>query len=31
VVLLAAKRLSPVAQAFRDFLLSAAGKLVPEK
>ncbi len=28
---LAAKRLSPVAQAFRDFLLSAAGKLVPEK
>ena len=31
VVHLAAKRLSPVAQAFRGFLLSAAGKLVPEK
>ncbi len=31
VVHLAAKRLSPVAQAFRTFLLSAAGKLVPEK
>ena len=31
VVHLAAKRLSPVAQAFRDFLLSTAGKLVPEK
>ena len=28
---LAAKRLSPLAQAFKDFLLSAAGKLVPEK
>jgi len=26
---LAAKRLSPVAQAFRSFLLSTAGKLVP--
>jgi len=31
VVHLAAKRLSPVAQAFRSFLLSTAGKLVPEK
>ncbi|MBE0625724.1 MAG: LysR family transcriptional regulator [Burkholderiales bacterium] len=31
VVHLAAKRLSPVAQAFREFLLSTAGKLVPEK
>jgi len=31
VVHLAAKRLSPVAQAFRDFLLSSAGKLLPEK
>ena len=31
VVHLAAKRLSPVAQAFRTFLLSTAGKLVPEK
>jgi LysR family transcriptional regulator, low CO2-responsive transcriptional regulator len=31
VVHLAAKRLSPVAQAFRDFLLSTAGKLLPEK
>jgi DNA-binding transcriptional LysR family regulator len=31
VVHLAAKRLSPVAQAFKDFLLSTAGKLVPEK
>jgi DNA-binding transcriptional LysR family regulator len=31
VVHLAAKRLSPVAQAFRDFLLSAAGKLLPDK
>lgn len=31
VVHLAAKRLSPVAQAFRAFLLSTAGKLLPEK
>jgi DNA-binding transcriptional LysR family regulator len=31
VVHLAAKRLSPVAQAFRAFLLSDAGKLIPEK
>jgi len=31
VVHLAAKRLSPIAQAFKDFLLSDAGKLVPEK
>jgi len=31
VVHLAAKRLSPAAQAFRAFLLSTAGKLVPEK
>ena len=31
VVHLAAKRLSPLAQAFRDFLLSAAGKFIPEK
>ncbi|MBK5104066.1 MAG: LysR family transcriptional regulator [Burkholderiales bacterium] len=31
VVHLAAKRLSPVAQAFRDFLLSTAGKLLPER
>ena len=31
VVHLAAKRLSPVAQAFKNFLLSDAGKLVPEK
>jgi DNA-binding transcriptional LysR family regulator len=31
VVHLAAKRLSPVAQAFRGFLLSTAAKLVPEK
>jgi len=31
VVHLAAKRLSPVAQAFRSFLLSPAGKLIPEK
>ena len=31
VVHLAAKRLSPVAQAFREFLLSEAGKLIPEK
>jgi LysR family transcriptional regulator, low CO2-responsive transcriptional regulator len=31
VVHRAAKRLSPVAQAFRRFLLSTAGKLVPEK
>ena len=31
VVHLAAKRLSPVAQAFRGFLLSTAGKLLPEK
>ncbi len=31
VVHLAAKRLSPVAQAFRTFLLSTAGKLIPEK
>ena len=31
VVHLAAKRLSPVAQAFKRFLLSDAGKLVPEK
>ena len=31
VVHLAAKRLSPVAQAFRAFLLSTAGKLVAEK
>lgn len=31
VVHLAAKRLSPVAQAFRTFLLSEAGKLIPEK
>jgi DNA-binding transcriptional LysR family regulator len=31
VVRLAAKRLSPVAQAFRTFLLAKAGKLIPEK
>jgi DNA-binding transcriptional LysR family regulator len=31
VVYLAAKRLSPVAAAFRDFLLSTAGKFIPEK
>ncbi len=31
VVHLAAKRLSPVALAFKDFLLSTAGKLIPEK
>jgi DNA-binding transcriptional LysR family regulator len=31
VVHLAAKRLSPVAQAFKGFLLSEAGKFVPEK
>jgi DNA-binding transcriptional LysR family regulator len=31
VVRLAAKRLSPVAQAFRAFLLSEAGKLIPVK
>ena len=31
VVHLAAKRLSPIAQAFKTFLLSSAGKLVPEK
>jgi len=31
VVHLTAKRLSPVAQAFRAFLLSTAGKLLPEK
>jgi len=31
VVHLTAKRLSPAAQAFRAFLLSTAGKLVPEK
>ena len=31
VVHLKAKRLSPVAQAFKDFLLSTAGKFVPEK
>jgi DNA-binding transcriptional LysR family regulator len=31
VVRLAAKRLSPVAQAFRAFLLSEAGKLIAEK
>ncbi len=31
VVHLAAKRLSPVAQAFRAFLLSTAGKFLPEK
>lgn len=31
VVRLTAKRLSPVAQAFRAFLLSEAGKLIPEK
>ena len=31
VVHLAAKRLSPVAQAFRTFLLSTAGKFIPEK
>jgi len=30
VVRLAAKRLSPVAQAFRTFLLSEAGKIIPE-
>jgi LysR family transcriptional regulator, low CO2-responsive transcriptional regulator len=28
---LTAKRLSPAAQAFREFLLSTAGKLIPEK
>jgi len=31
VVHLAAKRLSPAAHAFKDFLLSDAGKLIPEK
>ena len=31
VVRLAAKRLSPVAQAFRTFLLAEARKLIPEK
>jgi DNA-binding transcriptional LysR family regulator len=31
VVRLAAKRLSPVAQAFRTFLLSEAGKFIREK
>lgn len=31
VVHLSAKRLSPVAQAFKDFLLSTAGKFIPEK
>jgi DNA-binding transcriptional LysR family regulator len=31
VVHLAAKRLSPAAQAFKEFLLSSAGRFVPEK